>query len=1040
MTMHRPAAWMMAVALAGSGVQIQERELTALVPGTPIQVEGAPGSTLRHMIVSEAGQYLSIRVQNASEPLKLTLTAPDGKLAGQWVMWERSIRLAAVTATAGRYVLAAEQAWRRPQPFRCELLLDELRPASEGEARSVEARLALEDGRVAALPDTEAAFRDALVKYRRAVALYDGLGDLDGKADATHLVGACHFQIGETLAAIEAWKEALSLARAAGNRASEIGCLNSLAMAYRRLGSFDESLEALKAAFALNPAAGVSAANTLAGMGRLYSAFGEHRNALDALERTLAMIRADGKRPAGNDDQASIERNRFRERQTRLLIAAEHEQLGDGKRALDAYRTIITDFQGNAPALSEAYRSGGKLLTAMENYREALDWLERALALAPSSAMILSQLGTVYALLGEPARAIERLDESLKTMLPTENAANVGMLAILIEAGVAYAIAGQQEKALSCFVRGADAASAAGQLEYEARFLALLARAERDMDRLDEARSHIAQALAKRESIRNRLHSPDQRSRYFSTFRSYYDFEVDLLMQLDARRPGRGFGAAAFEASERARARSLLELLNEARIDVRGGIDEGLKREEWTLRMTLSEREVRRQDLAGRKRDRPSAEALAREIRDLTAEYDHLQARIRAAYPGYADLMQGAPLTLRETQRQVLDGETLLLEYMLGDEGSHLWALTDDSMSHVDLPARHVIEQLALKAYAEWVKGQVGKASASPGSPSRAASDLAAILLGPVQPLLGTRRVLVVPDGYLQYIPFGALPDPAGRQQPLVWNREVVHAPSASVLAVLRRAAGRSNPWSGDVAVLADPVFEQQDPRLRSIRSGVERTPMERGNREFEWSLAVSSIAQETGSPSRLPFSRREADTILSFVAPERALRAVDFRASRATAMSPELARYRIVHFATHGVVNDDHPGLSGLVLSLIDERGRPQDGFLRLGDIFNLNLPADLVVLSACRTALGKDVRGEGLMGLARGFMYAGAPRVVASQWKVDDAATAQLMSRFYEGLFKQNLAPASALRAAQVSLSKDPRWRDPFYWAGFVLQGEWR
>jgi CHAT domain-containing protein len=156
--------------------------------------------------------------------------------------------------------------------------------------------------------------------------------------------------------------------------------------------------------------------------------------------------------------------------------------------------------------------------------------------------------------------------------------------------------------------------------------------------------------------------------------------------------------------------------------------------------------------------------------------------------------------------------------------------------------------------------------------------------------------------------------------------------------------------------------------------------------------------------------------------------------------MSHDLARYRIVHFATHGVANDEHPGLSGLVLSLIDEHGKPQDGFLRLGDIFNLNLPADLVVLSACRTALGKDVRGEGLLGFVRGFMYAGTRRVVASNWKVDDAATAQLMARFYEGMFKQHLTPAAALRAAQVSLSESRRWRDPFYWAGFVLQGEFR
>jgi CHAT domain-containing protein len=170
-------------------------------------------------------------------------------------------------------------------------------------------------------------------------------------------------------------------------------------------------------------------------------------------------------------------------------------------------------------------------------------------------------------------------------------------------------------------------------------------------------------------------------------------------------------------------------------------------------------------------------------------------------------------------------------------------------------------------------------------------------------------------------------------------------------------------------------------------------------------------------------------------------LEAVDFKASRATATDPVLAQYRIIHFATHGLLDDKHPELSGIVLSLFDEHGQPQeDGFLRLHDIYNLKLPAELVVLSACQTGLGKKVKGEGLIGLTRGFMYAGATRVVASLWKVDDAATAELMKRFYKGMFKEKMTPAAALKAAQVSMWEQPRWRNPYFWSGFILQGEWR
>jgi CHAT domain-containing protein len=156
--------------------------------------------------------------------------------------------------------------------------------------------------------------------------------------------------------------------------------------------------------------------------------------------------------------------------------------------------------------------------------------------------------------------------------------------------------------------------------------------------------------------------------------------------------------------------------------------------------------------------------------------------------------------------------------------------------------------------------------------------------------------------------------------------------------------------------------------------------------------------------------------------------------------MSDELSRYRMVHFSTHGLLDSRHPELSGLVLSLVDEAGRPQEGFLRLHEIYRLRLNADLVVLSACQTGLGKEVRGEGLIGLVRGFMYAGAPRVMASMWEVDDAATTELMKSFYKGVLQEKLTPAAALRAAQIEMLKKSHWQSPYYWGAFVLHGEWR
>ena len=168
-------------------------------------------------------------------------------------------------------------------------------------------------------------------------------------------------------------------------------------------------------------------------------------------------------------------------------------------------------------------------------------------------------------------------------------------------------------------------------------------------------------------------------------------------------------------------------------------------------------------------------------------------------------------------------------------------------------------------------------------------------------------------------------------------------------------------------------------------------------------------------------------------------MRALDFSANRSIAMSGELSKYRYVHFATHGYLDTIRPGLSAIVLSLIDEQGNAQDGFLRTHDIYNLKLPAELVVLSACETGLGKDVKGEGLVGLTRGFMYAGARRVVVSLWNVNDKATADLMANLYRGMLRSNKTPAASLREAQIEMLRQKQWRSPYYWAAFVIQGEW-
>jgi CHAT domain-containing protein len=272
----------------------------------------------------------------------------------------------------------------------------------------------------------------------------------------------------------------------------------------------------------------------------------------------------------------------------------------------------------------------------------------------------------------------------------------------------------------------------------------------------------------------------------------------------------------------------------------------------------------------------------------------------------------------------------------------------------------------------------------------------------------------------------------------LIANHEIINLPSASVLGVLREETKNRSRATKMVAVFADPVFGSQDPRIASIggKGAVDNSTAEQAG-------DVKRSAEESGLNgfARLRFSREEAQQIMQLVPRNSSLEALDFAANRTAATSADLKNYRIVHFATHGLINSRHADLSGIVLSLVDREGKPENGFLRLYDIYNMNLSAELVVLSACQTALGKDIKGEGLVGLTRAFMYAQASRIVASLWRTEDRATALLMKRFYEGMLAGNgMSPAAALRKAQLSMWQDKRWRQPRYWAAFTIQGEWK
>ena len=593
-----------------------------------------------------------------------------------------------------------------------------------------------------------------------------------------------------------------------------------------------------------------------------------------------------------------------------------------------------------------------------------------------------------------------------------------------------------------------------------AETLAGLARIKAQKKELDTATPLLEKALNVLEGQMSQFGGEEEtRSGFRAKHLSYYQNYIDLLMH--QRQPD-----LALQVLERSRAQTLLEMLGQAHIDLHRGVDVALIEQERTLQADLSAKLNHRIRLQSGPHTDEQVNAINHEIESLLAQYNEVDGQIRASSPSYAALTRPQPLSAKDIQQQLLDADTVLLEYSLGEDRSYVWAVTATSLTSYELPKKADVESAARRVYelltarnhalqgeiASQRKARLAKAEAEYAEASAALSQM---VLAPVAAQMKGKRLLIVSDGALQYIPFAVLPEPEALQAnnpnlqelaPLVMEHEIVNLPSASVLAVLRQERIGRKEGTKAVAVLADPVFARNDARVStSGRHSEEDKSLDPESASWSSERLTRSAADVGLSADgiylpRLRFTRQEAKVIMAVTPAGKGMDALDFRASRTTATSAELANYRVVHFATHGLLDSEHPELSGLVLSLVDEKGKQQNGFLELEDIYNLNLPAELVVLSACETGLGKQVQGEGLVGLTRGFMYAGASRVMASLWKVDDVATAELMGRFYKAMERDGMRPAAALRQAQIEMWKQKDWRSPYYWAAFQMQGEWK
>jgi CHAT domain-containing protein len=660
-------------------------------------------------------------------------------------------------------------------------------------------------------------------------------------------------------------------------------------------------------------------------------------------------------------------------------------------------------------------------------------------------------MGLVYEARAERSKALDCYKQSLSLTRKGQDQRYEAYTLVFL--GRFYEAAGDRERALYCYKQALPLNRISFDQYGESLTLYNMAHLKRDSGDLAEARARIEEALELVESLRTRVLNKGLRITYFASSYQCYELYIDILMRLHKEFPDKNFDVLAFEASERARARTLLEMLRESSTDIGQGGDAALLQRERFLRQLLEAKTERRASLKAVQSSRAEEKSLTEEIEKIAAEHQDIERRIRSTNPDYAALMQPEHLSLEEIQRSAVDEDALLLEYFLGAEESHLWAVTKETIRSFSLPGRSEIESLAdrvreLLTSAQPVSGESAsqrqsRLNASEEGYWREAAKLSDILLKPAAAQMEGKRLIMVADGKLQYIPFSALPDPGspGDLSPLFLGYEITYETSATTLATLRKRARRHQPASKAVAILADPVFESDDSRLRGrAENNLTIAQDHRYSRGAYAALRDAGVLQDGDRIPRLFASRDEAETIMAMIPEGLGLKAIGFDASKEIALSSELGKYSIVHFATHGVFDNERPEFSGLMLSLYTNEGKRRDGFLQLKDIYNLDLPVDLVVLSACNTGIGKQIRGEGLLGLTRGFMYAGASQVVASLWKVDDEATAEFMKHFYRSVLREQKPPVTGLREAQIALWQQKRWRSPYFWAAFVLKGDYK
>lgn len=964
-------------------------------------------SHLRDLDLAE-GEFLRLLVRQQGIDVVLRLLDPGGQtmIEVDSPSGSRGLEeLVTIAAHPGRYrlvVIATGDA--EPGQYSVEAL--DRRLATVADRRWIAADEIFRSGRKSLKAKEYTAARDA---FRSTLPVWQELG-------LGHREAATYEQLGNALvhsdgpaAALDAYELAVSWFRLLDERRQLATNLEKAATYDLQLGYTARAIDRLQEALPIfkEQAHRQGESLCLSRLGFAYLTYGRPREALDHLRQGLVIAEDLGR--------ASLQASLLTDIGKALLtLHRSQEALEHYSQATELYRQTET-----AAGLEVALIGLANAAVQLEDPDRAEKDLDKAMELlGPQGsprihAALLIARSHVHRLRQEPDKARRILEEAQTVAKAAEDPQIEAE--VLLNRGYLEVKSGSSQRGLELHDRAFELYERSGQTIGMASSRARAAEALLALDQPEEAWKRLEPAIDEVERFRAATLQRDHRLSFFGSFRQdYFELAREILLRLHVANPEAGYDRKAFDIDERRRARELLDSL------AFRGAEPGIEDAELRERERHLVQELR--DAA-----KGSSRDVSRETGLVIAELHRLRAR---ALP--APSVESSPVTdLDHVQQELLDDATLLLIYSMGKERSVVWSVTRDKLRYYFLQDRESVGALVRRFNDLLVKWSRHRED----SRRELGQELSRILLAPVADLLANRRVVIVADGELQTLPFAALPEPGvdGDDVFLVRRHEIVFLPSISTLVQLRRLA-RERPDGRRFAIFADPVFEADDPRVS--KSGATQRAVETG-----MSQTLSRSAEDLRlafPPTRLPASGEEGRRIFELAGGNEHLLALDFAASLETFHRTDWERFAVLHIATHAWMHPQ-PELSGVLLSLVDEQGGPQEGFLPAVEVSQLHLPLDLVVLSACETGDGPTLRGEGVLGLAWVFLDAGAARVIASLWSVGDKRTAELMTTFYEEHLRHGLSPTAALRRAQLRMSEKPG-ATPVDWAGFVIQGDWR